>query len=906
MALSAGTRLGVYEILSLLGVGGMGEVYRAKDTKLGRDVAIKILPEAFAGDPDRRARFEREAKLLAALNHPQIAAIYGIEEAGATSALVMELVDGDTLAEQIARGRIPAEDAFRIAHQITEALEAAHEKGIVHRDLKPANIKITPEGKVKVLDFGLAKVREEASPANSRSPTLSVMATNAGIILGTVGYMSPEQARGHAADQRSDVFSFGCVLYEMLTGRQPFPGETVTDIIAPVVARDPDWRSIPAELNPRTEELIRRCLAKNRKDRWHAIADVRVELEAIMADPHGLKLQAGRTARVTPLWRRAIPHAITAVAVAAVAVAATVVVINPRPGPPAVVMRFPIVLPADHRFVNSARHLITVSPDGSHIVYAANQQLYLRRMGDMEARPIQGTSQNASRPIFAPDGQWVAYVARAENKLKKIAITGGAAVNLCDLQGNVGGFGPIWNTDHYIYIGQLKGIDRVSEKGGNPERIITLKDDEAAHRPQLLPGGDALLFTLETGGASRWDSAQIVVQSLKSGERKVVIPSGSDGRYVPTGHILYALGNTVLAVPFDRKTLTVGGPVPVIEGVGRALVTGRGGADAQFAVADNGVMVYVPGDQTASNDLALLLVDRAGARKPLNVPAGPYRFPTISPDGKRLAVGTDDGKDRIVWIADLLGAAPIRKLTFEGSNENAFWTRDGQRVVYLSTRDGSTALVSQRVDGGPAERVAAVEPGIIYQPGGWSPDGKMLIFSSSRGAGAGAAASISMLSIGADRQPTLVIKPPAFSSSLSPDGRWLAYHGAEPGSRPEVFVQPFPPTGEKHQITTNGGVHPLWSSDGKQLFFLTNAPSGQIMAVDVQIQRGFVAGKTTPLPIEGIVYGAGPRPYDVTPDGQHFVVMVPKAQPTPDKAPPEQINVTLNWFEELKQRVPAK
>ena len=530
MPLQIGQQLGSYEITSLLGKGGMGEVYRAHDSKLKRDVAIKILPDEFSQDASRVSRFQREAEVLASLNHPNIAAIYDLQEANDTRFLVLELVEGETLADRTARGPIPIEEALDIAKSICEALEAAHEKGIVHRDLKPANVKITPEGKVKVLDFGLAKALESGrAQVASNSPTiLSAAATNAGVILGTAGYMSPEQARGHQADQRSDIFSLGCVLYEMLTGRQTFQGETVTDIIAAIVAREPDFRSLPSSLHPKAEELIRRCLAKNRKERWHAIADVRFELEFIMADPHGSKIQSTRD-RQLPLWRRAVLFVSLAVLVAAIAVAATLAVVNRRSMAPEGVTRFPFVLPEGQRFSTTARNMIAISPDGRNIVYVANQQLYLRSMGEMEAKPIPGTLQNAGSPFFSPDGQWIGFFSRSDGRLKKIALTGGAAVTLCELNGVP--FGPVWNFDGYIYLGQPKRIARVAADGGTVETVIAFRNGEVGHRPQLLNGGDALLFTVTNaiGGPGRWDTAQIVVQSLKTGERKVVVPSGSDG-----------------------------------------------------------------------------------------------------------------------------------------------------------------------------------------------------------------------------------------------------------------------------------------------------------------------------------------------------------------------------------------
>src|SRR5262245_4171771 len=645
MPLQIGQQLGSYEITSLLGKGGMGEVYRAHDSKLKRDVAIKILPDEFSQDASRVSRFQREAEVLASLNHPNIAAIYDLQEANDTRFLVLELVEGGTLADRTAGGPIPIEEALDIAKSICEALEAAHEKGIVHRDLKPANVKITPEGKVKVLDFGLAKALEAAPAqvASNSATILSAAATNAGVILGTAGYMSPEQARGHQADQRSDIFSLGCVLYEMLTGRQTFPGETVTDIIAAIVARDPDFRSLPVSLHPKTEELIRRCLAKNRKERWHAIADVRFELEFIIADPHGSKIQSTRD-RQLPLWQRAVRFVSLAVVVAAIAVAATLAVVNRRA--PEGVTRFPFVLPEGQRLSTTARNIIAISPDGRNIVYVANLQLYLRNMGEMEAKPVQGTLQNAGSPFFSPDGQWIGFFSRSDGRLKKIALTGGAAVTICELEAVP--FGPVWNVDGYIYLGQPKRIARVAAGGGKVDTVIALRDGEVGHRPQLLHAGDTLLFTVTnaTGGSDRWDNGQIVVQSLKTGERKVVVPTGSDGRYVASGQVIYMLGTTLLAIPFDvSKLQATGVPSPVVAGVMRADRALGGGADGQFAFSNNGVFAYVPVPSASGSELTLVLVDRAGVRKSLNIPPRSYFQPRISPDGKRLVVESEDGKD---------------------------------------------------------------------------------------------------------------------------------------------------------------------------------------------------------------------------------------------------------------------
>ena len=898
-----GKAIAHYQIETLLGAGGMGEVYQARDTRLGRSVAVKMLPETLARDPDRIARFEREAKLLASLNHANIAALYGMEESGGQHFLVMELVEGQTLAERIARGPLPVEETLNIAHQIAEAFEAAHEKGVIHRDLKPANVKITPEGKVKVLDFGLAKALE-TTPAqvSPNSPTLLSAATNGGMILGTAGYMSPEQARGHAADQRSDIFSFGCVLYEMLTGRQTFPGDTVSDVLASILAREPDLRAVPRNLNPKIEELIRRCLVKNRKDRLHAIADVRVEIETIIADPYGLKFHAARGTGRRPLWKRALPFVISVVLV----VITAAVVWNLRPAPqPTAIARFSVALPEGQAWTNARSNLVAISSDGASIVYAANRQLYLRTLADMEARPIQGTTQDADSPFFSPDGRWLAFYAPAEKKLKKIAITGGTAITICDATPL---FGASWDSEDRIFIGQQgRGILRVSATGGKSEAVVTLKPDEIAYGPQVLPGGVALLFTVSRSmNPLAWDRALIVAQSLKTGERTVLIEGGSDARFVPTGHIVYAVGSTMLAVPFDAKRLqTTGAPVPVIEGVARARVFPGGvTAATEFSFSNNGSMIYVPGDRPAGigSDITLALVDRTGVRKPLNVPAGPYNQPRISPNGKQLALHTEYGDDRVVWIHDLTGAAAPRKLTFGGHNHRPTWSPDGERVVFTSDREGDNGLFWQRADGnGPAERLFKGEPGMTVQSEVWSSHGNMIIFSSSRAA----FRTLWMLSPG-DQKPKALITTYATNSSLSPDGRWLAYTSSDSGGN-EVYVQPFPPNGTKFQVT-DGGRSPLWSPDGKQIFYLRAQGTGasQIMSVDVQTQPSFVVVKTAPLPIEGIMGETGPRGYDITPDGKSFVVMIPKSQPDPSKVSPEQINITLNWFEELKQRAPVK
>ena len=902
MPLSAGTRLGPYEIVSALGAGGMGEVYRAHDTRLKRDVAIKVLLEVFAQDSDRLARFQREAELLATLNHPNIAIIHGLEVANGIHALVLELVDGPTLADRIAEGPLHAGEALPIARQIAEALAAAHEQTIIHRDLKPANIKLRPDGVVKVLDFGLAKIAEagragEADKSNfTQSPTITTPAmTQAGVILGTAAYMSPEQAKGRPADKRSDVWAFACVLYEMLTGNRAFEGEDLSETLAAVLRGEPDWSALPPDVPASVVALLQRCLVKDSKRR---VADISTALfvidESVNVQP---SIVAPVNADRRPLWKRAIPIGVTGLLV----VVTAVVVWNVRPSQPLIgVTRFAIMLPESETLTNAGSHVIAISPDGANVVYAANQQLYVRNVAEMDARPIQGTAQAAEEPFFSPDGRWLGFYASAERKLKKIAIIGGASVPICDADTV---FGASWASDDRIFFGQAgKGILRVSANGGTPEPVFTLTSGGFADGPQMLPGGEALLFTLALSRTpSGWDRAQIVALSLKSGEKRVVIEGGSDARYAPTGHIVYAVDSTLLAVPFDPKTLQVtGGHVPVIEGVRRAPPGTT--AAAQFSFSNNGSTVYVRGGGAAeTTGLTLALVDRAGSRTPLNAPPGSYGQPRISPNGKQLAVHTDDGKERIVWIYDLTGGSPMRRLTFGGNNDRPTWTPDGQRVVFRSDREGDDGLFWQRADGsGSAERLARAEEGTTLQSEAWSRDGTVLILSVSRGGNR----SLSTVGLGAEQKPKPLIAGYASNSSLSRDGRWLAY--LSNSGRGEVYVQPFPSLDAKYQVSTSGR-DPLWSPDGHQLFYLQSKGAGwQVMSVNTQTQPSFGFGNTTPLPIEGII-GFGPRAYDITPDGKAFVVLLPTSQTDREhKVLPDQINVTLNWFEELKQRVATK
>ncbi len=605
--MNPGTQLGSYEILSPLGKGGMGEVWRAKDSKLGREVAIKTLPEEFAKDEERLARFEREAKLLASLNHPNIAAIYGLEEDNNTRFLVLELVEGDTLADRLKRGAIPVEESLKLALQIAEALEAAHEKGVIHRDLKPANIKVTPDGKVKVLDFGLAKAfaGDGADVNVSQSPTLSIAATQQGMILGTAAYMSPEQAKGLPADRRADIFALGCVLFEMLTGRMAFQGELATEILASVITREPDYATLQTNLHPRIKELLRRSFEKEPKDRWQAVGDVRVEIEHVLADPSGITSQPTVPVGEQPLSQRLLPAIITFIVTAIVAVVGTWIL---KPLEPRLVSRFSHVLPEDQVFTRTGRHSLDISSDGTRIVYVANSQLYLRNLDEMDARPIVGTEEDPNSPTLSPDGQWVAYTTFA-GQLKKIAITGGAPVTLSPARNP---YGVTWEGNDTILFGQPNGIMEVSANGGTPELLIGTEEGEQVQGPTLLPNGEWILFTLATTrGTDRWDNAQVVVQSLESDERKVLFRGGSDVRYVRTGHLVYSIEDVLFAIPFDLSSLDVtGGARPVVEGLSRAFnLTGT----AHFSLSDQGSLVYATG--VNSQQFIPKIVDSMDGRK---------------------------------------------------------------------------------------------------------------------------------------------------------------------------------------------------------------------------------------------------------------------------------------------------
>jgi serine/threonine-protein kinase len=891
--LSAGSRLGAYEILAAIGAGGMGEVYRARDIKLGRTVAVKVLPESFAFDGDRLARFEREARLLASRNHPHIAVLFGREEADGRHLLVMELVEGETLADRLRRGAPPVEETLRIARQVAEALEAAHERGVVHRDLKPANVMITPDDQIKVLDFGLAKAlggEPLASEAGglTNSPTLSHLATQHGVILGTAAYMSPEQAKGLPADHRSDVFSFGAVLYEMLTGRQAFRGETSTDVLASVLARDPDLTALPPSIHPRLRELLGRCLEKNPKRRWQAIGDVRADIEAIAVAP-AIPAVAPTAAAPRSLGNPAL--LLGGVVVLTAAVTSVVWSFLRPPATVPVVSRFQIPLGEDQTVAGGfLQAMLAISPDGTQIAYATGQ-LNVRSISEIDPRPIPGTV-GAYSPVFSPDGRSIAFQS-PDGTQKRVALSGGSPVTI----GRVArGTSLSWDGE-WILIAQLDGaIVRVPANGGPPESLVAAANNERMYAPRMLPDGQNLLFTSYT--VTSLDEPRVVAQSLTSGARTTLIEGGSDAHYLPTGHLVYALGGTLFAVPFDAVRLRVTGPpTPVLEGVRRT--PGLSTRAAHFSVADSGTLVYVPGPATpGTGQLQLVWIDREGRAEALNVPRGSYSSPRVSPDGRRLAYAVDDVRGADVWIYDLDGRSAARRLTVGGKNRFPTWSGDGRHVVFQSDRESDFGIFRQRADGSEnAERLTRPEKGTSHVPESWPPRSDTFSYSAVADAGA-TLWTYSLRDKSATRFGTLE-SASLFNSAFSPDGHWIAYTLRTAGAA--VYVQPFPPTGAAYQISRDADIahHPLWSPDGKELFYF---PGGNALtAVAVTTAPSLTFGNPRAVP-GGFVPNTSPlepRNHDITPDGGRFVATLggPEAAGTPE------LRVVLNWFEDLKQRV---
>jgi len=916
MPIQSGTHLGPYEILSAIGAGGMGEVYRARDPKLGRDVAIKVLPEAFARDAERMARFQREAKVLASLDHPNVASIYGLEDSGGTRALVMQLVEGPTLADRVKAGPIPVDESVRIAKQIADALEYAHERGIIHRDLKPANVKVTNDDTVKVLDFGLAKALE-GDPSSidiSTSPTISRMATMQGVLLGTAAYMAPEQAKAKTVDRRADIWAFGCVLYEMLTGKVAFPGDSVTDTLAGVIRAEPDWSLLPATTPMRVRVLLQRCLQKDPKERLQAIGDARIALNEVLSGAPDLAPVGRAEAAAVPLWRSTLPWALLGVTAVALAALSFVHFRQKPQASAAPVQRFEIAVPDPN--VNFIRVLL--SPDGTQLVLIGSNpnRLWLRRVDSLDAHPLEGTEGATGVPFWSPDSRFIGFSSGL--KLKKIDIEGGPAQVLCDSGTNVvGGF---WTPDGKIVFGdpgRRPGLWEVPASGGvsSPLPGFEHAGNPYLYRPALLPDGRHFLYVSgnETSGdvyLGSLDSkqGQQSAKKLLSANGVVYAPSPDDSNL---GYLLFgrptapgAPAATVMAQPFDLgKWELMGEPVPIAEQVVSA------------SASLTGTLVYSSGG-AATETRQLTLFDRQGKILGTVGEPGLYYSVAFSPDGKRVVAQRENlqSSNDNLWMMDLARGISTRFTFNSGNDDRPVWSPDGNRIVFASDRGGHDELYQKLSNGGSEDELLFKnESDSIVLPLSWSGDGRFLLF--------GDLTSLEDLTISVlpmDANGHATGKPFSFAQkglgieerfSPGPNGRplWVAYSSNESG-RWEIYVRPFdpnsptgtPPGGGKWQVSTQGGLSPRWNGNGKELFYVT--PDGTVMSVEVSGSSAFQSG--TPKPLfkpKGFrtISGGIAADWDVSSDGNKFIFAVPPS--AGGTAPPTRFTVVLNWPSLLKK-----
>ena len=961
MPLNVGSRIAHYDVTALIGEGGMGQVYQATDTKLNRQVALKILPEAFAADPDRLARFQREAQVLASLNHPNIAQIHGIEEDEGTRALVLELVEGPTLADRISQGPIPVDEALPIAKQIAEALEAAHEARVIHRDLKPANIKVREDGTVKVLDFGLAKALDPNPTGDpSQSPTLTAAATQMGVIMGTAAYMSPEQARGKPVDKRSDIWSFGCVFYEMLTGQRAFEGEDVSLTLSAVLQREPAWTVLPVAVSPGLNLYLRRCLQKEPRQRVQAAGDLRLAIEGAFDTSIG----ASDLSFPSRDGGRSGTRASTYIAIAASLIAlvlAAVLVRTPALESVPSVARTSINLP-DASGLSNTRGALAVSMDGQDIVYAtADGSLHHRPLGQSDPVKIllderastpffspdgqwlgyfsEATSQlksglsntrgalavsmdgqdivyatadgslhhrplgqsdpvkilldeRASTPFFSPDGQWLGYFSEATSQLKKVSLRQGTAtVTLGDASIPTG---VSWSSANRILIGQASdGIWHVSGDGGTPEVLIPVEPGEQAFQPSMLPDGDTVLFTLMPAGADSRDDALIVAETLSTAQRKILIEGGSSAQYVATGHLVYMRDNVLHGATFDLDRLTVTGPpVPLGEHIAVSTPVGI----AQFGVSQNGWLVYA-GPEAIRSDRRFVWVDRSGEETPIDIAAGDYQFHDLSSDNRRVVARVNDPAtgNTDIYVFDLERGTRTRITSSAAVDTYPRWTRGEEDIAFWSLRAAGSNLYRVRADGNSDAELLTTPGSLngILVPAGWSVDGETLVFT--------AVSAGNVLTVGPDGQtPTSIVPEPTLGlTSLSPDGRWLAYSSNRSGQT-EVYVRPFPNTdSNRWQISTDGGIRPRWRHDGGELFYRNL----QGMLMSVSVSGASVLSTATPEPMFDLGTYA-PLSFDVASDGERFLLM--RSGEAGASAPTTQLVAIQNWHRELLERVPVK
>ena len=900
LALSPGDRLGPYEIVASLGAGGMGEVYRAKDTRLNRVVAVKAMHASFAEHPERVARFEREAQLLASLNHSNIAAIYGVEEAGGSIFLVLEFVDGRSLADILKSGAMPVSEAIALAKQIADALAAAHERGIIHRDLKPANVMVTADGQAKLLDFGLGKTLDgegsqggDSSAPSAHSPTMTMAATQAGIIMGTAGYMSPEQAKGRAADRRSDVWAFGCVLYEMLAGSKAFEGEDITETLAAIVRGEPDWARLPPGLPQNVRVLIERCLIKDRAQR---ISDMSV-VRFLMSDTAHTMSGPSATSRIgAPVAapRRLLPFVLAAAVLAAAATFGLTRWLAPEGSAASSgATHVSVVLPDGVELGSTPFRPLALSRDGNRVAFIGlhdgKTQLYVRSLGEPASRALDGT-EGAQSPFFSPDGEWIGFF--TESKLRKIAVGGAALQTLADAPGHRGGD---WGKDGNIYYAptNISGIWRVPE-GGGPATEVTRKDvgnAEISHRwPQLVAGTDTLLFTVWTGPGD--DEHNVAVQKVGAAEHHVLVKGGDAPRYAEKpGLLLYARLGDLFVVPWRPSQTDLGRAVPVAASEHPSDGGGNEGP-GNYLVSDGGTLGYLAGGRTR-NATRLAWLDRAGALTLAPMPERNYENAVISPDGTRAIVQIREGTTTL-WLYDLgrNTFTPIGNRAV--SSQAPLFTKDGARVLYRATRQGYRNIYWRAVDGSGDEERLTTKLDVSQTPTSVSRDGQWLLFNEN-GAQAPGGVGIWVIRLAGDRTPRQVFTAPDGESDaqFSPDGKWIAYQ-APVSSRQEIYVAPFPGPGAKRQVSTEGGQEPLWSRDGRELFFQSGA---KLMSVTVTPGAAFAA--SVPRVVhEGRFVGSinGNTSWTMTPDGARFL----RIQRVEPERAITHLELVLNWFAELK------
>jgi Tol biopolymer transport system component len=898
MPLGPGTHLGPYEIVSPIGAGGMGEVYKAKDTRLDRLVAIKVLPSHVSSDVALRERFEREARTVAALNHPHICTLHDVGHQDGTDFLVMEYLDGETLAQRLTKGALPLEQALTIAIQIADALDKAHRAGIIHRDLKPGNIMLAKSG-AKLLDFGLAKVTPAPIAASglSMGPTGASPVTMQGTILGTLQYMAPEQVEGREADVRSDIFAFGAIVYEMVTGKRAFEGKSAASVVAAILERQPPAMSSLQPLTPHSvDRIVATCLAKDPDDRWQTARDLLRELKWIAEA--GTRTQDAAVPRSTPRGRVRFAAAMSFSIVVGAAVAGAAIWLATRPSPPRVTRLTIAPAGAASLAVTGYDRDVAISPDGTRVVYVGGNgsRLFVRALDQIEATPLEGLGV-PHHPFFSPDGAWIGFF-DGLSALKKVSVNGGPAVTICRIA--AAPVGATWGADGTIIFALTAkpGLRRVSANGGEPEVITTpnVREGEAYdYWPEFLPDGRGVLFKVELRAGGPTGSGRIGVLDLRTGTRKILVRDGFYGRYVSTGYLIYGVSGTLRAVPFDLNRLELAGtPIPLGEPV---LMTPFGGV-LDFDIAQNGTLVYTPAGTRAAAR-TLVWVDRQGQEEPIKAPVRAYTYPRLSPDGTRLALDVRD-QDNDIWIWDF-ARETLSRFTFDvAQDQYPVWTPDGRRLIFDSRRAGGTAnLFWQAADGTGAAEQLAKSP-IDQLPNTTSPDGTRVVF---RADEPRTGLDLMLLTLNKERQiqPLVQTSFNELNAEISPDGRWLAYESNESGQY-EIYVRPFPDAGGgRWQISNGGGTKPLWARKGQELFYV--APTGALMAVGIAPGATFSAGTPTKL-FEGRYYVGDAanvgRTYDVSPDGRRFLMM--KA----DTTTPPQIIVVQHFDEELKRLVPTK